>query len=238
MSSFDRKAVAGSTTAREVVDQGLRSYMLKIYNYMALGLAITGLTAMMVSSSPQLMAALFGTPLMWVVMFAPLGVALFLQFRLAHLSAGTAQTMFWIYAGLMGVSLSSIFIMYTGTSIARVFFITAATFSGMSLYGYTTKRDLSSFGSFLFMGLIGVILASVVNIFVKSSMMQFIVSILSVIIFTGLTAYDTQRLKELYYSGDTYEVGIKKAILGALMLYLDFINLFLSLMRLIGDRRE
>lgn len=218
-------------------DQGLRSYLLNVYNIMALGLTVTGLTSLVLSSSPQLMMTLFNSPLAFVVMFAPVGIALFLQFRIEHLSASTAQTTFWLYATLMGVSLSPLFLIYTGTSITRVFFITAAMFSGMSLYGHTTKNDLSRFGSFLFMGLLGVIIASVVNLFLKSNAVQFVTSLLTVAIFTGLTAYDTQAIKAMYYENDSAETSSKKAIIGALKLYLDFINIFVHLLRVMGDRR-
>lgn len=220
------------------VDQGLRSYMLKVYNYMTVGLALSGAVAYLVASSPALMQAIFGSPLAWVVMLAPLGVVFFLSFRINHMSAATAQATFWGFAVLMGVSLATIFIAYTHTSIARVFLITAGTFGAMSIYGYTTGRDLTKMGSFLFMGLIGIILASIVNIFLADSALNFAISILGVIIFTGLTAYDTQRIKDSYYqvSGDM-ELSQKGAIMGALNLYLDFINLFIMLLRLLGDRR-
>lgn len=220
------------------VDQGLRSYMLKVYNYMTVGLALSGIVAYTVASSPELMQAIFGSPLAWVVMLAPLGVVFFLSFRINRMSAATAQATFWGFSVLMGISLATIFIAYTHTSIARVFLITAGTFGAMSIYGYTTGRDLTKMGSFLFMGLIGIILASIVNIFLADSALNFAISILGVIIFTGLTAYDTQRIKDSYYqvSGDM-ELAQKGAIMGALSLYLDFINLFIMLLRLLGDRR-
>jgi FtsH-binding integral membrane protein len=218
-------------------DVGLRQYMLGIYNYMASGLALTGIVAVLLASSETAMSAIFGTPLMWVVMLAPLAVVLFLQFGIQRISATTAQGLFWLYAALMGASLSSIFVVYTGESIARTFFITAAAFAGLSLYGYTTKKSLSGFGSFLIMGVWGLIIAGLVNIFLQSSMLQFVISAAGVLIFSGLTAYDTQMLKESYYSGDDREAAAKKSVLGALELYLDFINLFIYLLRLIGDRR-
>jgi len=205
---------------------------------MTIGLGLTGLTAYLVSSSPELMATLFQSPLVWVVMLAPLGFVLLLSFGIHKMSAATAQTVFWIYSIVMGLSLSTIFLTYTATSIARVFFITSGTFAAMSLFGYTTKKDLSGMGSFLFMGLIGIVLASVVNIFMASSALSFGISVLGVLIFTGLTAYDTQSIKKSYYHhGGEGEVGHKSAIMGALRLYLDFINLFIMLLRLIGDRR-
>lgn len=223
-------------TATVEVDQGLRSYMLSVYNYMAGALGLTGIVAFAVAQSPELMGTLFNTPLMWVVMLAPVFIVIFLGAKIHSMSLQAAQATFWIYAGTIGLSLATIFIAYTEASIARAFFITAATFGSMSLYGYTTKRDLSGFGSFLFMGLIGIVLASLVNIFLKSTGLQFAVSVLGVLLFTGLTAYDTQRIKQTYYqvAGDNVA---KAAIMGALSLYLDFINLFMMLLRFVGDRR-
>ncbi|MBA4749950.1 MAG: Bax inhibitor-1/YccA family protein [Alphaproteobacteria bacterium] len=232
-----RHTVVRGRADTQSLDMGLRAYMLKVYNYMAIGLGLTGVVAMLVASSPTMLMAIFGSPLKWVVMLAPLAMVFFISFRIHAISAATAQALFWIYAALVGLSLSSIFLAYTGASIAKVFFITAGTFAGMSLYGYTTKRDLSKFGSFLIMGLIGVILASIVNIFLKSSGLEFVISLLGVFIFVGLTAYDTQQIKSLYYEDDHPEIGAKKAIMGALTLYLDFLNLFLYLLRFMGDRR-
>ena len=203
---------------------------------MAGGLAVTAIAAYVAASS-GFYQSIVGTPWIWVVMLAPLGFVLALSFGIERMSAGTAQMLFWIYAAVMGLSLGGIFLIYTGTSIARVFFITATTFGAMSLYGYTTKRDLSSIGSFLFMGLIGVVIASIVNIFLGSSTLQFVISIVGVIVFVGLTAYDTQRIKEMYLESDSTEAASKKAILGALSLYLDFINLFTLLLQLFGQRR-
>jgi FtsH-binding integral membrane protein len=180
--------------------------------------------------------AIYLSPLKWVVMLAPLAAVFFLSFRIQKMSASAAQTTFWVYAAIMGVSLSSIFLVFTGGSIARVFFITAASFGALSLYGYTTKKDLSGWGSFLFMGLIGIVIASIVNIFLASSAMQFAISVIGVLVFAGLTAYDTQQIKEMYYEGDSSEVSIKKSVMGALRLYLDFINLFLMLLQLFGNR--
>ena len=225
------------TKSQAQVDQGLRSYMLRIYNYMATGLGLTGLTAYFVAITPSLFNAIYGTPLYWLVALAPLGFVFYLSARLHKISFSTAQTVFWIFSGVMGLSMAYIFIAFTGASIARVFFITAGTFAGMSLYGYTTKKDLSGWGSFLFMGLIGIIIASIVNIFLKSPMLYYVISWIGVLVFVGLTAYDTQRIKEMYYASDHPEISGKKAIMGALKLYLDFINLFIMLLRLFGTRR-
>jgi FtsH-binding integral membrane protein len=256
MADYDNRALNTTATDAGVMDAGLRAYMIRIYNYMFVGLVLTGAFAFGTFSAAfttdpanavgtlgngimvtQLGALLFGSPLRWVVMLAPLALVFFLSFRIHKMSVGAAQMTFWIYATLMGISLATIFVIYTGASIAQTFFITAATFGAMSLYGYTTKRDLTGWGSFLFMGLIGLIIASVVNIFLQSSAMSFVISAAGVLIFTGLTAYDTQKIKEIYYVGDDGTVAGRKAIIGALNLYLDFINLFLMLLRLIGDRR-
>ena len=237
------------------IDQGLRSYMLRVYNYMAIGLAITGVAAivvfnMAVTGDPAAAAAqvrggvyltslgvaLFTSPLKWVVILAPLAAVFFLSFRVHKMSVAAAQTTFWIYAALVGLSLSSIFLVYTQASIARVFFITAASFGALSLFGYVTKKDLSGWGSFLFMGLIGIIIASVVNIFLASSALQFAISVIGVLVFAGLTAYDTQQIKEMYYEGDDGTVAGRKAVMGALRLYLDFINMFIMLLQLFGNR--
>jgi len=219
------------------VDVGLRQYMLNVYNYMAGGLALTGIVAYFAASS-GLYRAIFGTPLYWIVLLAPLGLVLLLSFRIEKMSLGTAQLTFWIYAGLVGLSLAGIFLVYTGASIARVFFITAGTFGSMSLYGYTTKRDLSQLGSFLFMGLIGIVIAGLVNMFIGSTALQLTISVIGVIVFVGLTAWDTQRIKAMYLQADGTVAAGKKAIMGALSLYLDFLNLFLMLMQLLGDRRR
>jgi FtsH-binding integral membrane protein len=212
--------------------------MLSVYNYMGLGLAITGLVAFIVASSPALYQPIFGTPLKWVVMLAPIGFVFFLSARINSMSVGAAQITFWIYAAVMGLSLASILLVFTGESVARVFFITAGTFGAMSLYGYTTQRDLSQFGSFLTMGLIGVILASIVNIFLGSTALQFAISVIGVLVFVGLTAYDTQRIKESYYELAGSDTLAKGAIMGALTLYLDFINLFVMLIQLFGQNRQ
>jgi FtsH-binding integral membrane protein len=229
--------LTGIARGAPAVDAGLRAYMLKIYNYMAGGLAVTGIVAYLAAAT-GVYQSIAGTPLIWLVILAPLAFVLILSFGIERMSAGTASLLFWTYAAVMGLSLGGIFLVFTGTSIARVFFITAATFGAMSLYGYTTRSDLSAVGSFLFMGLIGVIIASVVNIFLGSSTLQFVISIVGVIVFVGLTAYDTQRIKELYLESDSLETAGKKAILGALSLYLDFINLFMLMLQLFGQRRQ
>ncbi|QRR05211.1 Bax inhibitor-1/YccA family protein [Burkholderia sp. MS455] len=218
-------------------DVGLREYVRRIYNYMAGGLALTGAVAYL-GASTGLYRSIVGTPLFWVVLFAPLALVMFLSFRIERIGFGTAQVSFWAYAALVGLSLSGIFLVYTGESIARVFFISAATFGATSLYGYSTRADLSRFGSFLFMGLIGIIIAGFVNLFLVSSALQFVVSVIGVLVFTGLTAYDTQRIKRIYIAGEEGEIAGKKAIMGALALYLDFLNLFLMLLRLFGSRRS
>ena len=232
----NRQTTISRVADRAGIGEGLRSYMLRVYNYMASGLALTGIVAYAVASTPVLMNAIFGTPLLWVVMLAPLGIVFFMSARIQKMSAGAAQATFWIFAVLMGMSLASIFVVYTGTSIARVFFITASVFGAMSIYGYTTKRDLSGWRSFLFMGLIGIIIASIVNWFLASSALEFAISVIGVLVFVGLTAYDTQNIKQMYVQSDSTAVMSKKAIMGALRLYLDFINLFLMLLRLFGGR--
>ena len=221
---------------RARIDEGLRSYMLRVYNFMASGVLLSGIVAYVVASVPALYNTIFGTPLAFVVMFAPLIMVFVFAARVNKMSASAAQTTFWIFAGLMGLSLASIFVVFTGESIARVFFITAAMFGAMSLYGYTTKRDLTGLGSFLFMGLIGIIIAAVVNMFIGSSAIQFAISVIGVLVFVGLTAYDTQKIKNEYLATDSGELMAKKAIMGALRLYLDFINLFLMLLHLFGGR--
>lgn len=234
MSDFRGYPQAG---ARSVgIDQGLRAYMIRVYNYMAMGLVITGLAAVATLSS-GLMPVLFGTPLKFVVLLAPLAMVMFLSFRVQTMSLGGAQIAFWVFSALMGISLTPIVLVYTGASIAKVFFITAATFGSTSLYGYATKRDLTGMGSFMFMGLIGIIIASVVNIFLQSGPLGFALSVIGVLVFTGLTAWDTQQIKTMYYSTSGEAAIGKSAVMGALRLYLDFINLFMSLLRLMGDRR-
>lgn len=253
MANYDQNRMqSGATVTRgdAAIDMGLRSYMLSVYNYMAAGLAITGVVAylafsMAVTQSADgslaltpLGATLYTSAFKWVVMLAPLGLVFFLSARIASMSVSAAQISFWAFAGLMGLSISSIFLIYTGGSITQTFFVTAIAFGGLSLYGYTTKRDLTAMGSFLIMGVIGLIVASLVNIFFQSSALQFAVSVLGVLIFAGLTAYDTQKIKEMYYAGDAAATSAKKAIMGALSLYLDFINMFMFLLQFLGARRE
>ena len=221
-----------------IFDEGLRKHMLRVYNYMGLGLVITGIVAFLVSQTPALYVPIFSTPLKWVVMLAPLAFVFFFSFRIHAMSAATAQLTFWAFAAVMGLSLSSVFLVFTGTSIARTFFITATMFGAMSLYGYTTKRDLSQFGSFLMMGLIGVIIASIVNIFLGSSALQFAISVIGVVVFVGLTAWDTQNIKEQYAENFDQESQQKLAVFGALSLYLNFVNLFQLLLSLTGQREE
>ena len=243
---FNRSSVIqGRTVADAAIDEGLRSYMLRVYNYMTTGLALTGIVAYLVSSTPALLQIFYAqnslgqvqpTILAYVAMFSPLAFVLVLSFGIQRMRASTAQLVFWLFAGVMGLSMSHIFLTFTGASIARVFFISAATFAAMSLYGYTTKRDLSGLGSFLMMGLVGVILASIVNMLIGSTVMQFAISVIGVLVFVGLTAYDTQKIKEMYNELDGSEVAGKKAIMGALRLYLDFINMFMLLLHLFGNR--
>jgi uncharacterized protein len=237
MRYYDSNARRMATPVIAEIDAGLRAHMQRVYGYMAGGLALTGLVAY-AAAVFGFYQAIAGTALIWIVMLAPLGFVLALSFGIQRMSAGTAMLLFWIYAAVMGLSLGGIFLVYTGTSIARVFFITAATFGAMSLYGYTTNADLSRMGSFLLMGLSGLVIASLVNIVIGSSALQFAISIIGVIVFVGLTAYDTQRIKEMYLELDSAEIAGKKAVLGALALYLDFINLFMILLQLFGQRRN
>jgi uncharacterized protein len=250
MSDFDRNYAAsraGYRTDQVAIDAGLRAYMIRVYNYMAAGVALTGVVAWLtfsasvVETSAGLQLTSFGHtifgPLMWVFVLAPLALVFILSAGINRLQAGTALMLFFVYAGLLGLSLASIFLVYTGESITRVFFISAASFGALSLYGYTTQRDLTGVGSFMFMGLIGLIIASLVNIFLHSSGLAWAISIIGVVVFAGLTAYDTQSIKEMYDPMDDGTVGGRKAVMGALRLYLDFINLFLMLLRLMGDRR-
>ncbi|MGU3494363.1 Bax inhibitor-1/YccA family protein [Xanthobacteraceae bacterium A53D] len=219
-------------------DEGLRHHMLRVYNYMCLGLVLTGVVAFVVGTTPALYVPIFSTPLKWVVMLAPLAFVLFFSFRIQSMSASSAQMMFWAFCATMGLSLASVFLVFTGTSIARTFFMAAAMFGATSLYGYTTRRDLSQFGSFLIMGLIGVIIASVVNLFLGSTMLQFIVSVVGILVFVGLTAWDTQSIKEQYADHFDQESQQKLAVSGALSLYLNFVNIFQLLLSLTGQREE
>ena len=227
---------AGSMSAAAEYDAGLRAHMLRVYNYMCGGLILTGVVAFAVSSSPAAVQLIFGTPLKWVAMLAPLAFILVLSFGLHKMSFSTLQMVFWAFAGTMGVSMASVFLVYTGASVAKVFFITAGMFAATSLYGYTTKRSLAKMGSFLIMGVFGLIIAMIANIFMQSSAMEFAISILGVLIFAGLTAWDTQRIKEMYHVGHAAEVAGKMAVMGALSLYLNFVNMFQFLLALLGSR--
>ena len=259
MAQFDNRYAQAAVAARTgaAVDEGLRAYMLTVYNYMAAGVALTGIVAYMLFSAAVpgapgsavarlgngIMLTEFGrtlyvSPLRWVLMLAPLAFVFFLSFRVYQMSVGAAQLTFWLFAAVMGASLSTIFLVYTGASITRVFFITAAAFAGLSLWGYTTRRDLSGWGTFLFMGLVGIIIAALVNIFLQSSAMQFAISVIGVLVFAGLTAYDTQRIKEMYAHVAGTDMMGKAVIMGALSLYLDIINLFTMLLSLFGSNRE
>jgi hypothetical protein len=232
VSSFYKDAAAA-------VDAGLRKYMLKVFSHMSLGLAVTALAAYFISTSPTFMQAIFSSPgLMWGLLFAELGVVIYLSARIDKMSVQTSQMCFYSYALLSGISLAPVFLIYTGESIATTFFVTSATFLSMVIYGYTTDKDLTSMGSFLMMGVFGLIIASLVNIFLKSSALLFATSIIGIVIFTGLTAWDTQIIKSLYFEGESQEASEKKSIMGALRLYLDFINMFLYLLRFFGNRRN
>jgi len=251
MAEIDNRYAAARVGARTdvAVDEGLRAYMLRVYNYMAGGVLFTGIVAYLASQAAMTRGPtgarqltefgqlIYVSPLKWVIMLAPLAFVFFLSFRIYKMSVPAAQIAFWAFAGVMGLSLSSIFLVYTGQSISQVFFVTAAAFGGLSLYGYTTKRDLSAWGTFLFMGVIGVVIASLVNLFLQSSALQFAISVIGVLVFAGLPAYDTQRIKDGYYEvmGDATAMT-KGAIMGALNLYLDFINLFVMLLQLFGKR--
>jgi uncharacterized protein len=252
MSDFNRWNTAAPGHARETVavDAGLRAYMLRVYNYMAMAVALTGVVAWVTFQAAVTTNAagaivgltsfgqmIFSGPAVIVLLLATLGLVFFISFRIQSLQYTTAMALFMLYAGLLGVMTSSIFLTYTGASITRVFFISAASFGALSLYGYTTQRDLSAMGTFLMMGLFGIIIASLVNIFLKSSGLDWIISVIGVGVFAGLTAYDTQRIKEMYSSMDDDGTLGRKAVMGALSLYLDFINLFMMLLRLVGDRR-
>jgi FtsH-binding integral membrane protein len=256
MSDFDRNLAAarpGYRTDQVAIDAGLRAYMIRVYNYMASGVALTGVVAWLtyqaaggdaiqvgggqIGGLTAFGQAIFSGPLTIVLLLGTLGLVFFMSYRISRLSVGTAMSLFYIYAGLLGLALASVFLQYTGASITRVFFISAATFGATSLYGYTTQRDLTGVGSFMFMGLIGIIIASLVNMFLKSSGLDWAISVIGVLVFVGLTAYDTQRIKEMYSVQDDGTVTGRKAVMGALSLYLDFINLFLMLLRIFGDRR-
>lgn len=231
-----RYGYGATTIDRATVDQALRAYMLRVYNYMGSGLALSAIVALLASSSPAVMQTIFGSGLAFVVMLAPLGLLLVMSFGANKMSAGALQILYWAFTATMGLSLSTIFLVYTGESILRIFFITGAMFGAMSLWGYTTKRDLTGMGSFLFMGVIGLIIASVVNIFLGSSVLQMAVSAITVLVFTGLTAYDTQRIKSDFYEGNPADVQTKQAVFGAVSLYVNFINIFMALLSLFGNR--
>jgi FtsH-binding integral membrane protein len=256
MSDFDRNlatARPGYRTDQVTVDAGLRAYMIRVYNYMASGVALTGVVSWLtyqaaggdaiqisggqISGLTAFGQAIFSGPLTIILLLGTLGLVFFMSYRINRLAVGTALTLFFIYAALLGLALASVFLAYTGASITQVFFISAATFGAMSLYGYTTQRDLTGVGSFMFMGLIGIVIASVVNIFLASNTLGWAISVIGVLVFVGLTAYDTQRIKEMYNVNDDGTVSGRKAVMGALSLYLDFINLFLMLLRIFGDRR-
>lgn len=246
MSAWDRQSTVASGQSR-AIDQGLRSYMLKVYNYMTSGVLLTGIIAYFAGQSEAFLklvliqneaGAVGISPLGYIIMFAPIGLVLLLGFRAHKMSTQAIQTAFWGYAALMGLSLFSIFLVYTGESILRVFFITAGTFGLLSMYGYTTKKDLTSWGSFLFVGMIAVFLVSIVNMFMQSSGLQLALSYIGVLLALGLTAYDTQKVKEIYYfNGGSADAVKRSSILGALTLYFDFIYLFVNLLRIMGDRR-
>jgi len=246
----NRYAQVGSARTDVVVDEGLRAYMLRVYNYMAGGVLLTGIVAYLTFSAAvvervgpgrrgltEFGQLIYTSPLKWVIMLAPLAFVFFLSFRVNKMSLGAAQMAFWAFAAVMGLSLSSIFLVFTGQSITQVFFVTAIAFGGLSLWGYTTKKDLSGWGSFLIMGVIGIIAAALVNLFLQSSALQFAISVIGVLVFAGLTAYDTQRIKDTYFEvmNDATLAG-KAAIMGALSLYLDFINMFTMLLQLFGNR--
>jgi uncharacterized protein len=246
MADYDNRTLRQAQTGVGAIDAGLRSYMLRVYNHMLVGLVLTGASAWLIANVTSVRELFFQSDALgrvglsgigMVTIFAQLGLGLLLIFGIRRISVATAQLGFWIYSGLMGITIASVLLLYTPASVAEVFFITAGTFGAMSLWGYTTRSDLTGMGSFLMMGLIGLLIAMVVNMFLQSPMMQWVLSIAGVLIFTGLTAYDTQKIKENYVANDDGTVAGRKAIYGALMLYLDFINLFLFLMRLMGSRR-
>ena len=235
--NFGYRMGAGARTGA-VYDEGLRQHMLRVYNYMGLGLVVTGVVAFVVASTPALYVPIFSSPLKWVVMLAPLAFVLLFSFRMQSMSASGAQAMFWAFCAVMGLSLASVFLVFTGTSIARTFFIAATMFGATSLYGYTTKSDLTKFSSFLIMGLIGVMIAAVVNIFLGSSALQFAISVIGIAVFLGLTAWDTQSIKEQYAENFDAESRQKLAVFGAFSLYLNFINIFQLLLHFTGQREE
>ena len=240
----DNRFMPGANAHAAQIDLGLRAYMLGVYNHMTTALAITGFFALGLSflAGPSINELtsigymVYGSPLKWLIMLAPIGMVFYISARLNKISAQKARNLFYIYAGLMGLSLSSLLLVYTGASVVRVFFITAAAFAALSIYGYTTKKSLSGLGSFLMMGVFGLIIAQIVNIFMASTQLDFMISIIGVLIFAGLTAYDTQKIKHMYLAGDNNEAAGKKSVLGALTLYLDFILMFQFLLMFLGNR--
>ncbi len=240
MANWDPRSTAAAAAASagiqaDVRDAGLRKYMLSVYNYMMSGVLLTGIVALLFANS-GLAQQVLSTPLRWVIMLAPLAFVLVLSFGINRLSTGAAQALYWAFAVVMGLSMSSIFLVYTGTSIATTFFATAAAFAGLSLYGYTTKRDLSAFGTFLIMGVVGLLVAMIINIFVQSSALAMAISFIGVLLFAGLTAYDTQKIKSMYFYVAGTDMMGKSVIMGALTLYLDFINMFTFLLQFLGNR--
>lgn len=236
--SYERARGWGQTASQAVIDEALRSYMLRVYNLMASGLALSGVVAVFLASNPAWMQAIFGSGLGMVAMFAPLGVLLVMSFGANRLSVSAMGGLYWAFVALQGVGLSTIFMVYELGSIARVFFITAGMFGAMSIYGYTTKRDLSGFGTFFMMAVIGLVIASIVNLFLASGPMAMAISAITVLVFTGLTAYDTQMIKADFAESDPSDLQSKKAIMGAVSLYINFLNIFLALLRLFGSNRE
>jgi FtsH-binding integral membrane protein len=253
MSDFDRNYATATRVGAgraAVIDAGLRAYMIRVYNYMAMGVGLTGVVAWITFQAAVVTNAagnivgltpfgqtVFGGPAVIVLMLGTFGLVMFIQFRIQHLQPATALTLFMVYAAAFGLLLSSVFLSYTGASVTRVFFISAASFGALSLYGYTTQRDLSPVGSFLIMGLFGIVIAMLVNMFLKSTGLDFVISAIGVLVFAGMTAWDTQRIKEMYDPMQDGTVAGRKAVMGALQLYLDFLNLFLFLLRFLGDRR-
>jgi FtsH-binding integral membrane protein len=238
---FDPRTTTGVNAAatvgvpRAARDAGLRSYMLSVYNYMASGVLLTGIVALLFANS-GLAEQVLQTPLRWLIIFAPLAFVMVMSFGMNRLSTGTLQLLFWAFAGVMGLSMSSIFLVFTGTSIAQTFFAVTAAFLGLSLYGYTTKKDLSGFGTFLIMGVVGLLVAMLLNLWLQSPAMMFAISAIGVLLFAGLTAYDTQKIKSMYaYVAGTDMMG-KAVIMGALNLYLDFVNMFQFLLSFMGNR--
>lgn len=236
MSRFDNEPIYRAVN-HAAVDEGLKAFFVKVYTFMLVGLSLSGLVAYTLIQNPSVLMSISQGPMAYVAMFAPLAIVFFLSFRLTKLSAQAATLIFFGYSATMGVSLAFILSLFTASSVFHIFLVSASLFGTMSLYGYVTNKDLTSLGSFLMMGVFGLIIASLINMFLRNSAMDYLLSFLTVIIFTGLTAYDTQKIKEIYYEADGYEVSTKKAVIGALQLYIDFINIFISLLRLFGERK-